>query len=270
MNRSVRSKERAFTLIELLVVIAIIAILAGMLLPALAKAKEKAQKIKCTSNLKQVALSFKLFQQDYDDRYPMGVAYLEGGSAEALPRLRNGSEDPFTWMHFGAMRSQLENPKIVICPSDSQTEATTFDYLVRDRGGIRYFNHNGKISYHINPNADDQPQTILAGDRNLTNATALEAKRENKAGIILQSRIRSGNNQWTSASYRLDANIHGVSGANFAFADGHVDSLSTEGLRQAYVSTELTDHFVAIPLSPTRVETEFPRGIDPKTGWLAQ
>ena len=268
MNRSVRSKERAFTLIELLVVIAIIAILAGMLLPALAKAKEKAQKIKCTSNLKQVTLGFDLFQHDYDDRYPMGVAYLEGGSAEALPRLRNGTEDPFTWMHFGAMRSQLENPKIVICPSDSQTEATTFNYGTRDRSGIRYFNHNGKISYHINPNADNEPQTILAGDRNLTNAAALKAKRENKAGIILQSRI--SRTSWTSASYRLDANIHGVSGANFAFADNHVDSLSTEGLRQAYVSTELTDHYVAIPLSPTRPETSFPRGVDPKTGWLAQ
>ena len=88
MNRIIRSRKRAFTLIELLVVIAIIAILAGMLLPALAKAKEKAQKIKCTSNLKQVALSFKLFQHDYDDRYPIGVSYLEGGDSESLPSLQ--------------------------------------------------------------------------------------------------------------------------------------------------------------------------------------
>ena len=267
MNRSVRSRERAFTLIELLVVIAIIAILAGMLLPALAKAKEKAQKIKCTNNLKQVTLGFKLFQHDYDDRYPMGVAYLEGGSAEALPaRLRNGTEDPYTWMHFGAMRSQLENPKIVICPSDSQTEATTFDYGTRDRGGIRYFNHNGKISYHINPSADDQPQTIVAGDRNLTNS-AHHGGKQASVGIVLQSRFRS--NKWTPTSYRLDANIHGISGANFGFADGHVDSLSTEGLRQAYVSTDLTDHFVAIPIGPPR-RIGLPRGVDADTGWLAQ
>ena len=268
MNRSVRSRERAFTLIELLVVIAIIAILAGMLLPALAKAKEKAQKIKCTNNLKQVTLGFKLFQHDYDDRYPMGVAYLEGGSAEALPaRLRNGTEDPFTWMHFGAMRSQLENPKIVICPSDSQTEATTFDYASRDRGRIRYFNHNGKLSYHVNPSADEQPQTILVGDRNLTNSFHYGGKPARGAGIVLQSQFLD--NKWTPTSYRLDANIHGVSGANFAFADGHVGSLSTEGLRQAYAATDLTDHFVSIPLSPTRRQG-LPRGVDAETGWLAQ
>ena len=267
MNRTIRPRERAFTLIELLVVIAIIAILAGMLLPALAKAKEKAQKIKCTSNLKQITLSFQLFQSDYDDRLPMGVAYLEGGSAEAIPaRLQNGTEDKYVWMHFGAMRSQLENPKICVCPSDGQTEATTFDYASRDRGAIRYFNHNGKVSYHINPRGDTQPQTILAGDRNLTNSAHHGAKPFRGDGVVLQSRFRS--NQWSSASYRLDATIHGVSGANFGFADGHVDSLSTEGLRQAYVSTDLTDHFISIPLSATR--TSLPRGVSNETGWLAQ
>ena len=268
MNRSVRSRERAFTLIELLVVIAIIAILVARLLPALAKAEEQAQKIICTSNLKQIALGFVLFQHDYDDRYPMRVAYREGGSAEALPaRLRNGSEDPYTWMHFGAMRSQLENPKIVICPSDSQTEATTFDYAIRDRGRIRYFNHNGKISYHINPNADNQPQTILVGDRNLTNSFHYGGNQARGGGIVLQSQFLD--NKWTPTSYRLDANIHGVSGAHFAFADGHVRTrMSTEELRQAYVSTGLTNHFVSIPLSPTR--STLPRLVDAETGWLAQ
>jgi prepilin-type N-terminal cleavage/methylation domain-containing protein/prepilin-type processing-associated H-X9-DG protein len=67
----ISSLKRAFTLIELLVVIAIIAILAAILFPVFAQAREKARQATCQSNIRQLALATKMYQQDYDEAYPM-------------------------------------------------------------------------------------------------------------------------------------------------------------------------------------------------------
>ncbi|HZO87416.1 MAG TPA: DUF1559 domain-containing protein [Chthonomonadaceae bacterium] len=74
-----RSRKHGFTLIELLVVIAIIAILAAILFPVFAQAREKARAISCLSNLKQIGTGCMMYLQDYDETYPLGYTWQEGG-----------------------------------------------------------------------------------------------------------------------------------------------------------------------------------------------
>ncbi|MCW3099432.1 MAG: prepilin-type N-terminal cleavage/methylation domain [Chthonomonadaceae bacterium] len=78
-GNTTRCHKRAFTLIELLVVIAIIAILAAILFPVFAQAREKARTASCSSNMRQLGLGFRMYTQDYDERYPFGGWLPAGG-----------------------------------------------------------------------------------------------------------------------------------------------------------------------------------------------
>jgi prepilin-type N-terminal cleavage/methylation domain-containing protein len=194
-------KTRAFTLVELLVVIAIIAILAAMLLPTLTRGKQRAQRIQCIGDLNELGTAFQIFAHDHQGKFPMQTPAAEGGSMELVEAgLSINGVFYFSYRHLQTLENELVTPRILLCPSDlGRDPAFTFPAL-----------QNSNVSYFVGVKADyNQPSTILAGDRNITNdARATASLVSGTYGL-----------RWTRELHRYKGNV--------LFSDSHVEQMNS-------------------------------------------
>jgi prepilin-type N-terminal cleavage/methylation domain-containing protein len=240
---SLKAVRPGFTLIELLVVIAIIAILAAMLLPALARAKEKANRIKCVSNLRQIGVAFINYATDCNDFYPVDP----GGCAAGGWRGEGDGLHP--WYGYGVSptkkplnrymnlnrggetNTETSAYKVFACPSD-KGEALTYEGYVSAPGrtmfliaGSSYIEQNGVDAFAT------KAVTALgnAPDYNTYNpATSTPPIKLSEVARSPSYKVISGDHNWVG---NRDANdphnawhqAQGQRRNNVLFGDNHVD-----------------------------------------------
>jgi prepilin-type processing-associated H-X9-DG protein len=214
MKISLSKRNHGMTLIELFVIVVVLALLAAALFPAMMRAKDRAMRISCTGCLKNMGLSFRIWEGDHTNNFPMMVPQTNGGTMEF-------TSGPNVFRHFQVMSNELSNPILLICPADSRVRTTDFAQL-----------SNSNISYFVGVDANEtNPQMILSGDHNITNGTPLK-------NSILEATTNFASG-WT-------AEMHNKVG-NILLADGSVQQMNTSGLRKLVENTGLATNRLQMP-----------------------
>jgi len=217
-------KRSAFTLIELLVVIAIIAILAAILFPVFAQAREKARAASCLSNQKQIMLAFKMYAQDYDETHPPSQNWTSFSAPDLNGATFSGVTQPY-----------IKNRGIFICPSNKRTRNPDPSYNVPD-DGVRHTSTSyavnldaGYMGYYFGPQYSGTPDGLLQIVQ--SGISGSEASVDKPAQLIalvekgqLESSWQLVRFWWLVSAPISFAKPHN-SRANFGFDDGHVKSM---------------------------------------------
>ncbi|NUQ70248.1 MAG: prepilin-type N-terminal cleavage/methylation domain-containing protein [Chthonomonadales bacterium] len=207
--------RRGFTLIELLVVIAIIAILAAILFPVFAQAREKARAVSCLSNHKQLGTGLMLYVQDYDETYP--ITFYMGFEGAA----------PCILTSFQALQPYQKNSQIVVCPSDAQqldfvsaTALMGFPAPCSAAPPVRYLSYqpNMRLIDVGDPNYLVNPVNGFTG-RPVRRMADVEFPAETGAYADATIALQGGTANYTT--YDMPVQARHTSTINVSFADGH-------------------------------------------------